>query len=78
MADKTLGYKLVPIKEERSGMVMTAALNTCFITGKVITSMGGGCGASMVPEAYRVLVDDEEVQALIRQKIALLSSNPVG
>lgn len=79
MLDKIIGYRIVPIKAgENAGMVMTAALNTCFVTGKLISSMGGGMSLNVAPEVVEVLKNDEAVQEFIRERIALLGSHPVG
>lgn len=79
MDDKIIGYKILPIKaSDGAGMAMTACINSCFVTGKIIASSGGGMATSISPEVMEVLKNDEEVQAFIRERISLLSSNPVG
>lgn len=79
MSNKIIGYKILPINAgDDAGMIMTAALNCCFITGRIISSMGGGMSSSVVPEVMEVLKNDADVQALIRQRVELLKSNTVG
>lgn len=72
---KIIGYKLSPV-EPSSGFA-TAALLTCAVTGKTLSSSGGG-GLAISPEVKTVITEDPEVQELIRQKIALLDSNPTA
>lgn len=79
MDNKIIGYKIQPIRAgDNAGMMTTAAINSCFVTGKIIASSGGGMATSISPEVMEVLKNDESVQSFIRARIALLGSNPVG
>ena len=72
---KIIGYKLSPV--EPSSGFGTAALLTCSVTGKMLSSSGGG-SLAISPEVKQAITEDEEVQELIRRKIALLESNPTA
>jgi hypothetical protein len=54
-----IGYSIRPIySDDDVGHVMTAALQQCAVTGKMISSMGGG-GIAISPEVYERLMSPE-------------------
>lgn len=61
MSDKTIiGYQIIPIYPADPGMVMTACLNTCDVTGKIVSSMGGGGrGYTVCPEVIKKMLSPE-------------------
>lgn len=73
---KKIGYTLNPIRPSDGGF-MTAALMTCMVTGKMLSSSGGGTYA-IAPEVFDLLRDDAEVQELIKRKIDLLDAHPTA
>jgi len=77
MGDKIIGYSLSPIVPAM-GQMMTAAVRTCFVSGRVISSMGGG-SAALHPDVVDILQNDEEVRELIQRKMAERNTvHPIG
>lgn len=73
---KVVGYTLNEIQPPSGGFV-TACILDCMVTGKMLSSSGGGCDA-ISPEVFEVLREDPEVQALIKRKIELLDAHPTA
>lgn len=72
---KAIGYQLSAIQP--AGGFGTACILDCMVTGKIISSSGGGCNA-ISPEVFDLLRGDEEVRALIKRKVELLDSHPTA
>jgi hypothetical protein len=58
---RIIGYALVPVHAPDPGMIMTAALMECPITGKMLSSMGGGGSPNEIvaPEVVEKMFSDE-------------------
>ena len=73
---KKIGYMLSSIRLTDGGLA-TAALMNCMVTGKMLSSSGGGSYA-ISPEVFDILQNDEEVRALIKRKVEFLDSHPTA
>jgi hypothetical protein len=71
---KNIGYTLRAIRPSDGEGFMTAALMTCMVTDKIISSSGGGQNA-ICPEVFDLLENDEEVRDLIRRRVAAMTAN---
>ena len=69
MDNKLIGYSLHPISKKAAGGFATACLLTDMVTGKTLSTSGGGAYA-ISPEVFELLDRDEDVRALILSKLA--------
>jgi hypothetical protein len=74
---KPYAYRLERIVPKDGFFMATAALMTCAVTGKVLSTSGGG-GEYISPEVRQVILKDQEVQELIKRKIAELDAHPIA
>lgn len=65
---KIIGYQLSPVTNEAAGFA-TACIMEDMVTGKMISSSGGGAYA-ISKETFDLLTSDQEVRALIRSKLS--------
>lgn len=64
-----IGYTLNPIRNSSDGGMVTAAIMTCMVTGKMLSSSGGGAYA-ICPEVFELLDHDEDVREMIKRKVS--------
>ena len=65
------GYTLDKIQPAPRNAIMTACVLSDFVTGKMISGMGGP-GLAISEETFKILSEDEEVRQLIKQKVDAL------
>lgn len=68
------GYTLQKMKPSPAGSIMTACIMSDFVTGEIISSMGGG-SLAISEETFKILSEDDEVRQLIKQKVDALSQS---